>query len=130
AAVRAVARARRRAAVGGTLAVLFFVSSRRRHTRWPRDWSSDVCSSDLGSTCPGRRCSAATPTRPDREHAAGAGMGRVGVAAEHRSEERRVGKQWRAPCAADERQEYVTCLAADTIPADAADEHAVAVVEC
>src|SRR5207253_8454399 len=20
---------------------------RRRHTRWPRDWSSDVCSSDL-----------------------------------------------------------------------------------
>src|SRR5690625_7620925 len=26
---------------------LFFLSSRRRHTRWPRDWSSDVCSSDL-----------------------------------------------------------------------------------
>src|SRR5439155_12844072 len=26
---------------------LFFFSSRRRHTRWPRDWSSDVCSSDL-----------------------------------------------------------------------------------
>src|SRR5690625_3903887 len=26
---------------------MFFVSSRRRHTRWPRDWSSDVCSSDL-----------------------------------------------------------------------------------
>src|SRR5207253_8010934 len=24
-------------------------SSRRRHTRWPRDWSSDVCSSDLRS---------------------------------------------------------------------------------
>src|SRR5437660_7231958 len=24
----------------------FFFSSRRRHTRWPRDWSSDVCSSD------------------------------------------------------------------------------------
>src|SRR5207253_6809382 len=24
-------------------------SSRRRHTRWPRDWSSDVCSSDLHS---------------------------------------------------------------------------------
>src|SRR6266508_1180312 len=21
----------------------FFFSSRRRHTRWPRDWSSDVC---------------------------------------------------------------------------------------
>src|SRR5690625_7634549 len=26
---------------------MFFFSSRRRHTRWPRDWSSDVCSSDL-----------------------------------------------------------------------------------
>src|SRR5690625_3441124 len=26
---------------------LFFFSCRRRHTRWPRDWSSDVCSSDL-----------------------------------------------------------------------------------
>src|SRR5690625_7134230 len=25
-----------------------YFSSRRRHTRWPRDWSSDVCSSDLG----------------------------------------------------------------------------------
>src|SRR5690625_1620554 len=25
----------------------FVLSSRRRHTRWPRDWSSDVCSSDL-----------------------------------------------------------------------------------
>src|SRR5690606_39814902 len=25
----------------------FFVSSRRRHTRFSRDWSSDVCSSDL-----------------------------------------------------------------------------------
>src|SRR5690625_6195470 len=24
-----------------------FFSGRRRHTRWPRDWSSDVCSSDL-----------------------------------------------------------------------------------
>src|SRR5437660_5235803 len=27
----------------------FFFSSRRRHTRWPRDWSSDECSSDLKS---------------------------------------------------------------------------------
>src|SRR5690625_4224179 len=27
--------------------ISFFFSSRRRHTRWPRDWSSDVCSSDL-----------------------------------------------------------------------------------
>src|SRR5882757_7228831 len=28
----------------------FFFSSRRRHTRYWRDWSSDVCSSDLLST--------------------------------------------------------------------------------
>src|SRR4051794_41494542 len=30
---------------GGRL--FFFFSSRRRHTRWTGDWSSDVCSSDL-----------------------------------------------------------------------------------
>src|SRR5216683_3629208 len=29
----------------------FFFSSRRRHTRSDRDWSSDVCSSDLIATC-------------------------------------------------------------------------------
>src|SRR2546421_3284525 len=29
--------------------VFFFFSSRRRHTRSDRDWSSDVCSSDLGN---------------------------------------------------------------------------------
>src|SRR5690606_26274916 len=29
------------------LCFLFFFSSRRRHTRFSRDWSSDVCSSDL-----------------------------------------------------------------------------------
>src|SRR2546429_4509945 len=28
---------------------VFFFSSRRRHTRCSRDWSSDVCSSDLTS---------------------------------------------------------------------------------
>src|SRR3712207_2236166 len=30
------------------LDIFFFFSSRRRHTRYWRDWSSDVCSSDLG----------------------------------------------------------------------------------
>src|SRR5690606_41070267 len=30
------------------LIFFFFFSSRRRHTRFSRDWSSDVCSSDLG----------------------------------------------------------------------------------
>src|SRR3712207_7039511 len=29
--------------------LVFFFSSRRRHTRYWRDWSSDVCSSDLGN---------------------------------------------------------------------------------
>src|SRR5947209_18085314 len=31
----------------GLVRILFFFSSRRRHTRYWRDWSSDVCSSDL-----------------------------------------------------------------------------------
>src|SRR5207249_6849720 len=31
--------------------LLFFFSSRRRHTRSKRDWSSDVCSSDLDEKC-------------------------------------------------------------------------------
>src|SRR5436305_9629216 len=33
--------------VRAVLLLLFFFSSRRRHTRCGRDWSSDVCSSDL-----------------------------------------------------------------------------------
>src|SRR5438067_13618720 len=32
----------------GVAVIFFFFSSRRRHTRSKRDWSSDVCSSDLG----------------------------------------------------------------------------------
>src|SRR5207245_6647827 len=31
--------------------VFFFFSSRRRHTRCYRDWSSDMCSSDLEPQC-------------------------------------------------------------------------------
>src|SRR5690606_39761696 len=30
-----------------SIVYFFFFSSRRRHTRFSRDWSSDVCSSDL-----------------------------------------------------------------------------------
>src|SRR5256886_9528539 len=30
--------------------IIFFFSSRRRHTRFDCDWSSDVCSSDLEAT--------------------------------------------------------------------------------
>src|SRR5690606_40494990 len=34
----------------------FFFSSRRRHTRFSRDWSSDVCSSDLAFRQPRCAC--------------------------------------------------------------------------
>src|SRR6266481_2020127 len=33
--------------LGALAFCIFFFSSRRRHTRWNCDWSSDVCSSDL-----------------------------------------------------------------------------------
>src|SRR5215813_10966560 len=44
----------------------FFFSSRRRHTRCGRDWSSDVCSSDLlsGVRLPPPGGSPATPVVP------------------------------------------------------------------
>src|SRR2546430_13457738 len=43
----------------------FFFSSRRRHTRFDCDWSSDVCSSDLRSySTPARPSSPASPTTP------------------------------------------------------------------
>src|SRR2546422_2901634 len=38
--------------------VFFFFSSRRRHTRCSRDWSSDVCSSDLPKYASAARLSA------------------------------------------------------------------------
>src|SRR2546427_7777626 len=40
-----------------TRVVFFFFSSRRRHTRFDCDWSSDVCSSDLRQTSGGGPCS-------------------------------------------------------------------------
>src|SRR2546422_4276758 len=40
----------------GAVLYLFFFSSRGRHTRCSRDWSSDVCSSDLSpASCAGTR---------------------------------------------------------------------------
>src|SRR5207249_6689082 len=44
----------------------FFFSSRRRHTRSKRDWSSDVCSSDLEPSGPAG-IDARTPFRAQRE---------------------------------------------------------------
>src|SRR5437660_5080007 len=69
--------------------ICFFFSSRRRHTRWPRDWSSDVCSSDLDAAAEGGR-----GALPPRAHDLGNEPRRYGIA--HRSEERRVGKECRS----------------------------------
>src|SRR5439155_15624617 len=61
----------------------FFFSSRRRHTRWPRDWSSDVCSSDLAGYLPGACAkrtrktqdnSVATPPRVETQGVADGGI--------------------------------------------------------
>src|SRR3712207_6909892 len=41
--------------IESVVVILFFFSSRRRHTRYWRDWSSDVCSSDLGGGVRWRR---------------------------------------------------------------------------
>src|SRR5690606_39357785 len=44
---------------------VFFFSSRRRHTRFSRDWSSDVCSSDLdGNGTPDVSFVSKTPANP------------------------------------------------------------------
>src|SRR5690606_41000621 len=88
----------------------FFFSSRRRHTRFSRDWSSDVCSSDLSLYYKGRRVRQQTyaadlhaPTlmqaldileQWQREHIA-----------RRRSEERRVGKECRSRWTRDPQKE-------------------------
>src|SRR5437879_13053887 len=76
----------------------FFFSSRRRHTRYIGDWSSDVCSSDLGND--GRSRAIAR-----RDFLAGDGKRGVvepgAVPFLGRSEERRVGKECRSRWSAD-----------------------------
>src|SRR6266496_5603996 len=61
----------------------FFFSSRRRHTRSLRDWSSDVCSSDLRSAA-GRGCrsrkASGTPTGEYRRRGRVGAMGLADVA--------------------------------------------------
>src|SRR5476651_2123563 len=66
--------------------VLFFFSSGRRHTRYWRDWSSDVCSSDLARRCRRHRCGARRAE----------GYARSAQLPQPRSEERRVGKECRS----------------------------------
>src|SRR5207249_11510466 len=56
----------------GSVRCLFFFSSRRRHTRSKRDWSSDVCSSDLRVTDP--RAHGETFARPEGWLRIGAGI--------------------------------------------------------
>src|SRR3712207_8290047 len=91
--------------------VFFFFSSRRRHTRYWRDWSSDVCSSDLARRpclplprtgevrAAGREVAR---TRAEREQEVQLAitmlrdrLAQEGIRAE-RSEERRVGKECRS----------------------------------
>src|SRR3712207_8662410 len=79
---------------------IFFFSSRRRHTRYWRDWSSDVCSSDLhrlrkilGMPTPVELCESRQaefqPVGGKVAHAQAEDLG-------PRSEERRVGKECRS----------------------------------
>src|SRR5699024_12015814 len=69
----------------------FFFSSRRRHTRSKRDWSSDVCSSDLVQLFGGDDDEAATA---DEGTSQVEQQDRTGQSTD-RSEERRVGKECR-----------------------------------
>src|SRR5256886_6945381 len=90
---------------------VFFFSSRRRHTRFDCDWSSDVCSSDLALSFPGVEAdvdfSGSSFTIQGRDTNMDGTNGpanpvfgiSVGVAANEagiRSEERRVGEEGRS----------------------------------
>src|SRR4051794_41981750 len=68
------------------MVLVFFFSSRKRHTRWTGDWISDVCSSDHAVLAPEPR--QRVQERP-LEVLAERGLPR---GAARRSEERRVGK--------------------------------------
>src|SRR5439155_2760399 len=74
----------------------FFFSSRRRHTRWPRDWSSDVCSSDLRALHRGRFDFGGGIRAAHGLSAVVAEIWRSSRAEPVRSEERRVGKECRS----------------------------------
>src|SRR3712207_8588422 len=84
----------------------FFFSSRRRHTRYWRDWSSDVCSSDLVAEHD-YALAADHEVRVLHDSRQGGLAGTVAVVEEvlapgvvgsdhRRSEERRVGKECRS----------------------------------
>src|SRR6476661_9052472 len=76
--------------------IFFFFSSRRRHTRFKCDWSSDVCSSDLMPDSVHQM-----PAPMEKVLASGLSAVLATFTAERRSEERRVGKECRSrwwPC--------------------------------
>src|SRR5690606_41193408 len=85
----------------------FFFSSRRRHTSFSRDWSSDVCSSDLSSQpSVSRSLVQRAPAYSTRlspyssacaTHQVAISQPRLRLVTAVRSEERRVGKGWRRP---------------------------------
>src|SRR5437762_8911145 len=87
----------------------FFFSSRRRHTRYIGDWSSDVCSSDLTGTFTLRLRSSESTSIPVMSGSLTSSVTRSGLsiwarpsavapssAVLTRSEERRVGKECRS----------------------------------
>src|SRR2546430_4721822 len=89
--------------------LFFFFSSRRRHTRFDCDWSSDVCSSDLlelkntiNTMVDQLNSFASEVTRVAREVGTEGALGGqaivkgVGGTWKDRSEERRVGKECRS----------------------------------
>src|SRR2546430_10322294 len=83
--------------------VFFFFSSRRRHTRFDCDWSSDVCSSDLAQLAfSGTALHDLLEPTSSYVSIVELGMYEMTakmheqVGAKHRSEERRVGKECRS----------------------------------
>src|SRR5688500_20124652 len=101
-------------------ASMFFFSSRRRHTRLQGDWSSDVCSSDLAAAAVAMAWE--TRIRLMSPEPRAAILPRPGAAItkkqaprrrepNHRSEERRVGKEGRCGWQAEEEKEqWQTCV--------------------
>src|SRR3712207_9347362 len=84
---------------------LFFFSSRRRHTRYWRDWSSDVCSSDLDGNTPDEAVAGVDWSTPvgtfvtdptGNADTSNFGQGAKEFANPSRSEERRAGKECRS----------------------------------
>src|SRR5204863_788149 len=75
----------------------FFFSSRRRHTRSLRDWSSDVCSSDLTWLASSVLLPLGKSSIPRRTSRLGSSSAMApSTSKPTRSEERRVGKECRS----------------------------------